>query len=196
MYASHSPKIARGMRRDNAIFLRGVLFAICSIRQPIVGVPDQLAEIEEKGASAECLFGSKRDAFAFLVDHHAALRRAILAGADNAARIETLLAVPGLGIVKSAFVLQLMGYNVACLDSRNVKREGRNPRAFRTDGKPPHKLRRKIKEYLAEVEGKAAHYWDAWCADAAEVYDQTADEISALHLVICERTYTLEETFK
>lgn len=100
-----------------------------------------------------------------------------------------MLEVPGLGIVKSAFVLQLMGFDVACLDSRNIKREGRNPRAFRTDGNDPHMLRPKVARYLDETYGKAETYWDAWCRDVAEAYHLTPEAVSELHLSIVPNNY-------
>jgi hypothetical protein len=138
------------------------------------------------------LFGHKLDAHLYLMNHAAELWRDIRASRTNANRIAVLCRIPGIGIVKAGFVLQLMGYNVACLDSRNVKREGRNPNEFRSRGGDTKKslaFVRKIDRYLAEVEGRAQEYWDLWCADVAATYDRTADEISALHLAIVPDNY-------
>ena len=179
MYNEHNPKIAAAMRADPYIFARGCLFAIASIRQPITAVPAQLEEIDEKGPKAKALFGHKRAAYDYVMKHRADLLSSILAAPDNAARLALLCNVPGLGIVKSAFILQLLGYDVACLDSRNVKREGRNARAFRE----PY-TRNKIAQYLFETEGRAAYYWDAWCSEVAGYYDLTPLAVSALHLCI------------
>jgi hypothetical protein len=181
-YALHNPTIAAAMRQDPDVFLRGVLFAVCSIRQPIVNVPDQLSDVMAGDLSS--LFGHKIDAYAYVSKHYHALRSDVLASRTNANRIAVLCRVPGLGIVKAAFVLQLMGYDVACLDSRNVKREGRNPDEFRSRRKTSVAFLRKIDRYLVEVEGRSAEYWDLWCADAAVVYKRAAEEISALHLAI------------
>ncbi len=190
MYAEHNSAIANGMQSDLAIFKRGVLFAILSIRQAITSVPEQLEQVERGDYSP--LFGFKLDAFDYLSDYGATLWRDVKAAPDNGARLNVLTRVPGLGIVKAGFVLQLMGYDVACLDSRNVKREGRKPRAFRSDGikgKSGPAFQRKIARYLGEVEGKAANYWDAWCSDVSRVYRTTAEEISALHLAILPSDY-------
>lgn len=198
MYAEHMPVIRDFMRASPENFRRGVIFVVLSIRQPITFVPDAMIECEDRGISARCIWGHKIDAFEFLADPVKLnnLWSQVCATQDSATAIEALLHVPGLGIVKAAFVCQLMGFDVACLDSRNVKREKRNPRAFRTDGKAPAKLRAKIKRYLAETQGKAQYYWDAWCEDVAERYGMTPEEISALHLCITERKqFDLEETF-
>lgn len=182
MYAEHCSAIAHYMHSDLEGFKRGAWFAICSIRQPITVVPEQVARLALGDTGP--LFGHKVAAFDYLERHAWALWVSIKLAPDNAQRIAVLLHVPGLGIVKAGFVLQLMGYDVACLDSRNVKREGRAARAFRTDGKPPAALGRKVAAYLREVEGKAAAYWDAWCQDVAQVYDMTAEQISELHMAI------------
>lgn len=193
MYAEHVPAISQAMRETPDQFVRGCMFAILSIRQPVTAVPDQMAVLFD-GAEADRegpLFGHKWSAWAFLSDpvKAAQLWRDLLdcdeankAGAHRG--LMALLRVPGLGIVKAGFILQLMGFNVACLDTRNVKREKRNPRAFRTDGKTAAQLEPKVKKYLAVTYGKAAFYWDQWCKDVAKVYDMTAEEVSALHLSI------------
>ena len=192
MYKSHCvATIAPAMRDNLTIFRRGVMFAVCSIRQPTINVPDQLGILFDNDEGENPLFGHKFDAWAYITDDAkaSALWRDLLAcdrvrraGAIEA--ITHLLRVPGLGIVKAAFVAQLMGFNVVCLDARNITREKRNPRAFRTDGKTPEALRPKVIAYVQETWGKAAFYWDAWCKDVAQAYGRTPEEISELHLAI------------
>lgn len=195
MYKAHClGTIAPAMRDSMEVFRRGVMFAVCSIRQPTIGVPDQLAVLFDGAEDENPLFGSKFDAWAYISDNAkcAKLWRDLLdCNAVTSTRqdgcelaILALLRVPGLGIVKAAFVAQLMGYDVACLDARNIARDKRNPRAYRTDGKAPEALRPKVKKYVAETYGRAAEYWDAWCVDVAEAYGRTPQEISELHLAI------------
>lgn len=190
MYAEHVPAINAAMRASFPTFLRGCMFAICSIRQPVTAVPDQLGELDDYRESAPCLFGHKVGAYLYLSDATTgpALWRDVcalpLTRAGAEAGLMRLLDVPGLGIVKGAFILQFLGHNVGCLDTRNIKREKRNPRAFRTDGKPPAALRPKVKKYLVSTYGKASKYWDHWCEDVATVYDMTPEAVSALHMSI------------
>lgn len=160
------------MRDSPEGFLRGAMFAILSIRQPVINVPAQLDALMHPTSSRESpLFGSKINAWAYLSEHKAELLRAILAAPDNATRMRGLTKVPGLGIVKAGFVLQLMGYDVACLDSRNATKTSK---AFQ----------KRIERYLGEVEGRAQEYWDAWCEDICAVYKRSAEQISELHLAI------------
>lgn len=184
-YKKHNPTIAAAMRSDLTCFRRGVMFAVLSIRQSIRNMPAELDDLETEGMSCRFLFGWKRDAYRYVMDYCDVLQRDILNARTMAARMDVALRVPGLGLVKAAFVLQLMGYDVACLDSRNVVREGRNPRAFRTDGKKSGPaFERKRDRYLAEVKGRSARYWNDWCKDVAQEYGMTAHEVSALHLCI------------
>jgi hypothetical protein len=192
MYAKHClAQIAPAMKLDAAIFERGVLFAVLSIRQTIRNVPAQLEDVTE-GRDYDWLFGHKMSAYQYLSVHRDKLHRDVIAAKTNGERIDILTRIPGLGIVKAAFILQLMGYDVACLDSRNIKREGRNPRAFRADGearKTGKAWARKIARYVAETEGRAQEYWDHWCADVAQAYDMTPTEVSELHLCIIPDDY-------
>lgn len=198
MYKDHClGTIAPAMRADIGVFQRGIMFAVCSIRQPTIGVPDQIAILFDGVQDENPLFGHKFKAWAYINDasNIATLWNACLDAYHDGGRkgtraaIMSLLHIPGLGIVKAAFIAQLMGFNVACLDARNVARDGRDPRAFRTDGKAPAKLGRKLDAYLKETYGKARKYWDAWCRDVAAAYDRTPEQISELHLVIVPSDY-------
>lgn len=205
MYREHCLGIiAPAMRADITVFRRGIMFAVCSIRQPTINVPDQLAVLFDGAEDENPLFGHKFQAWDYVNDDAkcAALWRELETFAERIgaavrwdqnqvaeAAIIALLRVPGLGIVKAAFVAQLMGFDVACLDARNIKREGRNPRAFRTDGRTPASLSGKVQRYVVETYGRAEEYWNAWCADVAEAYSQTPEEVSALHLSIIPPNY-------
>lgn len=190
MYKTEMPAIRDAMRADLEVFRRGAMFAVCSIRQATINVPGQLAVLFDGAEDDNPLFGGKFASFDYLTGPKAAPLWADLrfpqthTKASCGYAISRLLDVPGLGIVKAAFVAQLMGYDVACLDSRNVTREGRNPRAFRTDGKTPAQLAPKVRQYVTETFGKAELYWDAWCNDVAQAYKKTPQEISELHLSI------------
>lgn len=197
MYADHLPPIRDAMRADVEVFRRGAMFAVCSIRQPTINVPDQLEALFEphEGNHENPLFGHKFAAFDYIMgpggaDIWADIRKPLgMTKASCEYAITRLLEVPGLGIVKAAFIAQLMGYDVACLDARNVAREGRNPRAYRTDGQTPRQLAPKVRRYVAETFGKAALYWDDWCRDVAEAYHRSPQEISALHLSIVPKNW-------
>jgi hypothetical protein len=180
------------MRSDLDTFMRGILFAVCSIQQSIIRVPLQLRDIDKGNLTP--LFGHKREAYDYLLDHGSTVWRTCTEETDFPYRpscsiqvIGALCKVPGLGIVKSAFIAQMLGHDVACLDTIHIRREKRNPRAYRSDGpakKTGPAFERKIQRYVAETFGKAEHYWNSWCIDRADFYDMTPEDMSAIHLEI------------
>jgi hypothetical protein len=140
-----------------------------------------------EGVDSKYLLGHKRDAYAYLETHHVELWNTVRSAESVREAILALLHVPGLGIVKSAFICQLAGFNVACLDSRNNKRLGLNADRYRTRGgksKQGKAVAKKVDAYIAETGGRAREFWDTWCADVAGFWGSTPHEISAIHLAI------------
>ena len=182
MYDNHVPTIASAMRSDPVIFARGVTFVVLTIQRMIVTIPADMADVDAKGDQSVYLFGHKADAFRYLQAHRDQLWQDVCSAKDTASAIRTLCAIPGLGIVKSAFVCQLLGFDVGCLDTRNIQREGRNPLAYKSRKERPGHMVKKTLAYVTDTAGKAREYWDIWCADVAHAYKRTAEDISAIHL--------------
>jgi hypothetical protein len=185
MYASHVPVISWAMRTYPKIFMRGCMFAILSARVPFNRVPDQMLDLKAKGDKSPCLWGWKFDAFAYLSEHYARLSMNVCATDDAGEAIGHLCTVPGLGIVKAAFVAQMLGHDVACLDVRNIEREGLPPRAWRSDGgarKTTKAFERKIARYVEQTSGRAQELWDTWCNEVGHDYGFTGEQISRMHV--------------
>ncbi len=190
MYSEHVPQIAEGMRADPDVFIRGIMFAVCSIQQPVTGVGRQLDDIDR--GELKWLWGHKYEAWEYLQKHGCKLWREVCDvptdGPENAQRAIMLLTrVPGLGIVKAAFVCQFLAHDVACLDTRNVTTDKLDPRRYRSDGEKGKKTKafeRKCARYVAETYGRAQFLWDRWCAEAGAYFEKSAEEISALHLEV------------
>jgi hypothetical protein len=168
MYSRDVPLINGAMRADFRTFKRGVMFAILSARVQFPRVPDQCAELAKEGAKAKCLWGHKFGAYQYIEEHGATLWHDVCNERDPEQALYILTRIPGLGIVKAAFILQMLGHDIACLDVRNIIRDGRDPRAFRSDAK--------------ETRGKAEFYWDRWCEEVAKDYGSTAERISQDHV--------------
>lgn len=184
MYADHVPIINAAARAKPAIFARTVLFAALSARQPFNTVRHQLRDVTRVGERSTYLFAWKLDTYRYLQDHGDTVWSEVCATTNAEAAIWAVTRVPGMGVVKGAFVCQMLGHDVACLDTRNIKREGLNPRAYRHMDKNSNAWRRSIARYVGETGGRAAELWDAWCTDVAATYRMTPDECSAEHLAI------------
>ncbi len=187
MYNTHVPVICAAMRASPDTFVRGVTFAYLSARTKFTTVPRQMADLAARGAEADrspWLFAWKVDAYRYLADPETAahLWREVIASRDTEEALRLLTRVPGLGIAKSAFILQFIGHDIACLDSRNANREKRDPGYYDAHGRKgtPY-YDRKIAQYVREFGGRAQELWDAWCEEVSGVYGMPAEDISRLH---------------
>ena len=174
--------------QDRARILRGAaLVVILSIQQPWHTVPAQFADVQAVGITSRFLWGNKRKTWAFLMEHGERLAAAI--GGNHEEAILTLLEVPGLGIVKASFLLQMLTGEGACLDLHNLDRLGLSRDAFKTPKTlKVDTVRARIATYCAtwRAHGTSRHWWDSWCAHVATVYPKhfaDAEAVSASHTV-------------
>lgn len=187
MYQDQVAVLNAAMRLDPDIFLRGVTFAVLSIRQQFITLADQMRQVDAVSLNARALWGYKRGSYDYLRKHKVELWEMVKSANDSETAIAALTAIPGIGIVKAAFVCQMMGHDIGCLDSRNITRLNLNPREWRSDGnvnKTSLAFRNKIGRYVAATAGQAETLWNDWCKDVARVYAVTAEQISQDHLVI------------
>lgn len=197
MYDQHVPRINAAMRACPDTFARGVMFAVLSARTKFPSIKMQLQDLEQKKEKSSHLFSWKLGAYEYLQANKAHLWERTCNAPDTFTAMWELTRIPGLGLVKAAFVLQFLGHDIACLDTRNVKREGRNPRAYETRGTAGTNSNRKnspafralIHRYIAETSGRSLELWDAWCADVADTYLMSPKAVSAIHLVIVPKGF-------
>lgn len=181
MYAKHVPILAKHARASHRNFADVVVFVLLSIRQPFTRVKQQMKEVLAAGEKSPHLFAFKRDGYQFV---HGPKGRGVWERvcATNDAReaIKALMDIPGLGIAKSGFVAQIMGFDTGCIDSRNQQRLGYGKREFRADKDRPWAAQ--LKKYINACEGRAEELWDGWCADLAAEEGIDAMQVSAWHL--------------
>jgi hypothetical protein len=170
-----------------------IAFVLSTIQQPLASCARQMADIRAHGAASVYLFGSKRAGYEYAVEHRevlfAAVVKAVEVG-DVVGAVDVLANVPGLGVVKASFVAQIVGLEVACLDSHNLKRLGLPETAFRlSKGVKPATKRAKIAAYVQACgdTGGAEYWWNSWCSHVAGIGRAnkrlpTADAVSAFHV--------------
>lgn len=173
-----------------------ISMVLLSIRQPWHAVGDQLADVRRNKAESRYLFGFKRAGYLYTVEHKARLYgrlRDFRAGrCDVVDLMRELMKVPGLGLAKAGFVVQLTAGAVGCMDAHNLKRFG-IPASFLVI---PKRVRtadqiavtdERITAYVAlcETHGGCAELWDSWCdllaAKNPKRYASGA-EVSRLHI--------------
>lgn len=148
-------------------------FVLLTIRQPLQQVINQRRDIAQRGHKSPFLFGSKRDGWRWAQDHKGYLHRVtldILQRPDSADRkadlIQHFMQVPGLGMVKAAFVVQCIGGGTACIDSHNLTRLGLPAAAVKVNNKlKPETIRKKIIAYIEMCDdtGGTEYWWNTWC---------------------------------
>jgi hypothetical protein len=171
-----------------------VEFTLCSIQAGLSTIKQQRRDIKANGLQSKFLWGKKADGldcitrnkvwFWSYLSHKAEV-------GDNEAiadAILELMKVPNLGMVKAAFVCQMLGMNVACLDSHNIKRLGLTPSAVKVDAKlKPEKKRAKVLAYIELCQKEGTEYWwNTWCnhvaGNSANRRLNSGDLVSAYHV--------------
>jgi len=168
MYKRDNKKIAQFILKDADNTVIGITFVLGTIQNALSNVGKFMDGVANGGADSISMT-MKRNGYLYAVEHKHVLHEALKAAVkhnDPVGAIDVLTNVPNLGIVKSAFVAQLVGLDVACLDSHNLDRLGLNRAAlkFAKTVKPETKLK-KIQDYvhLTQVTGGTEYWWDTWC---------------------------------
>ncbi len=166
-----------------------ITFVVASIREPFPRMRNIMRDIRQRGAASGFLWGFKRVSFEHVQEHkqrYFDCWRAMVDRGEASAETVTHMftGVPGLGIVKAAFVAQMLGYNVACFDSRNMQALGfgHGDRPWRTDGRKISLA--KVTRYVAATRetGGAAYWWDQWCT--SHPWAKLGNDVSLTHAQI------------
>lgn len=173
-------------------------FTICTVNMPLSRVLDMRRDVKRDGYSSKWLSATKRDGFQFLEANAHSLHYAVSSIADKLGTdtidgaqevVDTLMAIPGVGMVKAGFIAQMCGFEVACLDRHNVRMLGMSETALRINKNVKPDLRKsKVREYVKLCRRKGSEYWwDTWCNFVAEKGGMnkslpTGDAVSAYHV--------------
>ncbi len=196
MYSTHASKIAQyGLNSPDGM-VNVVRFTLCTIQQPLSGCLRQIKDIEKNGIQSKYLFGSKRKGLEYTIKNKEALHKGLLEiksrNIDDLARtieaVYFIMQVPSLGMVKASFVLQMLGFNVACLDSHNLKRLGLDIKHTKVPNtlRPETKIK-KITKYVKLTRIKGTEFWwNSWChyvaGNMANKALTTGEAVSEFHV--------------
>jgi len=193
MYQRDCKKIAKFALKNPDNLARVTTFVLTTIQAGLSTTPMQMDDIDTNGAGSKYLWGNKRDGYLYMQEHkrviYAAIKEAVKTG-DAVAAIDVLTNVPNLGVVKAAFVAQMCGLDVACIDSHNCDRLGLSRTALKfPKGVKPETKRKKIADYVQFTRdtGGAEYWWNTWCeyvaGNRANKKLTTGDEVSMFHVV-------------
>ena len=176
MYSTDWPQISTFALKSPHNLYRVGCFVLATINQHLENVPGVL-RIMDEGSSSKQLSPNTRRGMDALASEAQALyddmcewahivRNATAQDRAFAAEqtIFRMVQLPGLGIVKSAFYVQLVLGITGCLDRWNLRRAGLDERLFMRVPASATALRARIATYVATCEalGGSETLWDAW----------------------------------
>lgn len=198
MFETHQKLIGK-YARANAENMRHVItFVLLTIQQPIDTVPATMLDVAARGIDSPYLWGMKGQGYRYTEANMPAIYADAMMLWDTIPNpiecerqlIDHFARIPGLGIVKAGFVVQLAFGLGGCIDTHNIDRFDLDPKDFKAsrykNGSP--KLRAKMLDYYQSIlraQGGAEGLWNSWCEYLYAKYPrkyQSAEQISALHV--------------
>lgn len=203
MYKRDVGDISNRASVHNSVMAIGA-FTIASIQAGLSTVVPQGQSASDNGLAGITMTG-KRNGIEYLIRNDAYLYQKSMHIADKHGYdnvdgiIEVILLfmrVPNIGMVKAGFIAQMLGFNVACLDSHNLIRLGMTysqmkiPKTLSDTSK-----RRKIRGYIELCQSKGAEYWwNTWCehvaGNRANKSLDTGDVVSRYHVECVDKWHT------
>lgn len=198
MYAEHQPQIATYARRSPQHLFDIGMFVQATITQHFEACKDICASIRAEGTTSKYLSTTKRRAYVALAAQAQDLYDLVLAY-DAAPRpdavlqlFRTLVELPGFGIVKAGFWLQLVLGEAGCMDRHNLRLYGLQEHAFARIPASAEGLTAKLRSYMAVCATiGTATLWNQWCTTVSLLRPHrfpTPDSVSAWHLTCLTAT--------
>ncbi len=180
---------------DNADNLADcIAMVVLSIQQPWHSVGGQMLDYKKLGIKSRFVWGNKKNTIQYLTKKKHVIYGSLLAilnshksiADKNHALLKLFLHVPGLGLVKAGFVVQLAVGQIGCIDSHNIKKYNVNPNTLKVPTAASPRLKdKKIAAYIALCDSiGCAELWDNWCqliADKQGKHFASSDAVSRAH---------------
>ena len=184
MFKTHQANIADHARQSIENTADCVRFVLATIKQKTFLVPDIMAT-----KNWRALTPASRKGIEWLKDdaNKAFVYRACFAeGLSHADRLTLLTQVPGLGIPKAGFVLQLTIGATGCLDTHNIRNFGLEAKHFVSSGLKTETVLKRARLYVETCEalGGCEFLWNQWCEFITNRYHKEFDDaehVSRLH---------------
>lgn len=190
MYAEHQPRIAAYARASAHNLMDVGLFVQATINQQFEIVGHVMGSLRADGRDSKFLSAQKKRAIDALAAHGEELYARVLAydGSEEAllALFRRIVELPGFGIVKAGFWLQLVLGEVGCMDRHNLRHYGLQANAFSRIPASAEGLTAKLRSYRAVCQAIGAEtLWNQWCHMVSLLRPAafpTAESVSAWHL--------------
>lgn len=190
MFATHQKQIELACLEHIDAFTEALQFVSRSIRNhfyrlPIITEQERWMGIESPSLKQQI----KRDAFEFINTNKKFLYENMYHNNLSVAeQILSMTSIPGIGIVKAGFIVQLCTGQVGCLDVHNLRMFGLTESTFKfSKTVKQNTALAKINLYIETCKklGGSEFLWDNWCEFIAKKYPQhfaSAEQVSQMHV--------------
>lgn len=191
MYRRDQPIIENHTFSNPAGLIDALEFVLTTIQAGLSTCRRQRRQIARDGLKAACLWGKKADGLKYGREHAARLLPEFerLRSRDATEEAVTLAtSIPCLGLPKAGFLCQLMGFDVACLDVHNLRRENLPATFVKLNKKAkPATQRKHVSRYVEYCQRDGTEkWWNSWCKHVAGNRHNrnlpTADAVSRFHV--------------
>jgi hypothetical protein len=188
MYADDQARIADHAQTPQG-FADVITFVISTINRHFYAVGDVVSDVRLHGIEDnKYLTPLQKKAVRFVRAHAEAFYDIPQRYPDDIDALRALTELPGIGIVKAGFVLQLVAGRTGCLDRWNMRILGLNEKTFQRVPVSAEALTIKLNLYVQTVRamGTCAQLYDGWCALIAAQYPlhfSSADDVSQKHVL-------------
>lgn len=122
MFKIVQPKIRQWVEDDTRRVRDVILFASLTIRQPFYQIKHQMSSVRQHGDKSPYLFGFKRNTYKWFDEHTNTVSQLYetinrLTDSESLGIIST---IPGIGLAKAGFVMQMLKGSIGCLDTHNL----------------------------------------------------------------------------
>lgn len=181
MYNTDVKSITKYVEKTGPEGLAHVAYCVIgTIRTRFIHVEEITHSIKKQGEASKHVWGHKIDAYRTINDNKEKWFELLFKNRlDEVNSINLVAETKGIGIAKAGFLLQMLGYNTACLDVHNLNKLGISDTYFRNN--------KRTQEYVTLVQKQGAEYWwNTWCNFIAEKDGKkwfgSSEEVSKSHV--------------
>ena len=159
MFKNHQPLIEAWAKESPEKTAHVIKFVLASIRCHFERIPERLEKALD--GNLRELTPYARDGFAYVDSTDLRCENT-----DDASLLAWYTQVPGIGIVKAGFIVQLLHGRTGCLDTHNLRIYGLNPNVFKMPAKAEALYKRcKLYADVCLTLGGAERLWNRWCQE-------------------------------
>jgi hypothetical protein len=185
MYNQEVPRITHHAYHGQNGLYDVIEFALLTIRRPLSQVGSAKDQLRKVGLDNAKLASVTKKGLLWSKNYEGVLRCQLLQCSSVEEAMLNLINIPGIGLAKSAFICQMLGFPVGCLDVHNLREGGIKEPTMNKSGGLTHK-KNAIKRYVSLSNNKTSEqWWDDWCKLVAgnrwNSYLKPCEEVSQYH---------------